>query len=205
MNVRRRTTALLLALPLVLATGCGSSDSGTSGGVAAAATGAVDAAATSPLVMSDGWVKAAESGMSAGFGVLRNDSDEQVTVTAATSDVSPEIELHETVEGADGQMMMQEKAGGFVIPAHSTYALQPGASHLMLMSLNGALQAGDEVEFTLTLSNGSDYTFTVPVKDYQGANERYVPGGEMEMGGGPSTPAPTAATSGAPMDMDAES
>lgn len=90
------------------------------------------------------------------------------------------LELHETVENEDGQMVMREIGGGFVIPADGSMTLEPGGNHIMLMDLTAPLAAGEEVTFTLTFSDESTYEFTAPVKDYSGANETYE-GGEMDM------------------------
>ena len=91
------------------------------------------------------------------------------------------VELHETVANDSGEMVMQPKEGGFVIPAGGTLTLEPGANHIMLMGLAKPIVAGDEVSFTLTFADGSTYTFTAPAKDFTGANENYV-GGDMDMG-----------------------
>lgn len=91
------------------------------------------------------------------------------------------IELHETVESDTGEMVMQPKEGGFVIPAGGTFDLAPGGNHIMLMGVTAPLTAGQEATFVLTLSDGSTFEFTAPVKDYEGANETYV-GDGMDMG-----------------------
>lgn len=131
---------------------------------------------SSALSIDQAWVKAADSEMSAAFGVLRNDSDKEIHITAATSSASPVMELHETVENASGEMVMREKEGGFVIPAGSEYVLEPGANHLMLMDIETPVKAGDDVSFSLTLQDGSTFEFTAPAKDFTGADERYIPG-----------------------------
>ena len=126
------------------------------------------------VTIRDAWVKAADTGMSAAFGVLVNSSDDDITVNAATSDASPVMELHETVEDVTGEMIMRPKEGGFRIPAGGEYILQPGANHLMLMNMERAVKAGETVKFALVLDDGSTFDFTAPAKDYSGANERYV-------------------------------
>ncbi|MCE0507766.1 copper chaperone PCu(A)C [Microbacterium sp. KKR3/1] len=132
------------------------------------------------VTIEDAWVKSAEEGMSAGFGTLVNSGDDDVTVVSVTSEASPMIELHETVENEAGEMVMREKTGGFVIPAGGTLALEPGANHIMLMDLSAPLTAGNDVTFTVTFSDDSTYEFTAPVKDYSGANENYEDGEEHE-------------------------
>ena len=163
--------AALVAISLAALTGCAS----TSMPNETAATPAGDA-----VSIDDAWVKAVDGGMSAAFGVLENDGDEDLTVTSATTDASPMVELHETVENESGQMVMREIEGGFVIPAGGELLLEPGANHIMLMDLAQPLTAGDEVTFTLTFSDDSTFEFTAPVKDYTGANENYEESDEHE-------------------------
>ncbi|MCM3500281.1 copper chaperone PCu(A)C [Microbacterium sp. P26] len=166
---------ILVAAAALTLTGCS--------GAATSTTGTADTPARDAIEMSDAWVKSADSGMSAGFGELTNDSDADVTVVSATTEASPMLELHETVENENGEMVMRQIEGGFVIPSHGSLMLEPGGNHIMLMDLAAPLAAGDEVTFTLTFSDDSTYEFTAPVKDYSGANETYE-GGEMNMGTG---------------------
>ncbi|MBY0689217.1 copper chaperone PCu(A)C [Microbacterium marinilacus] len=173
MNIDIRTISrfgvLLGASALVLA-GCASTE----------ASSAEAAPAADVVTISDGWVKAADEGMSAAFGELENTGPEDVTVVSATTEASSMLELHETVENEAGEMIMREIEGGFVIPAGGSLDLEPGGDHIMLMDLADPLQAGDEVTFTLTFSDDSTYEFTAPVKDYSGANENYE-GDESDM------------------------
>lgn len=165
----RVSTALVLASAVLLA-GCSSmsAPAAPSTAVTEQQTPAADA-----VTIADAWVKAADDGMSAAFGVLSNGSAAAVTVVSAASPASATLELHETVAGTDGQMAMREVDGGFTIPAAGTLALEPGGNHLMLMDLAAPLLPGDEVSFTLTFSDGSEREFTAPVKDFAGANETY--------------------------------
>lgn len=139
--------------------------------------------AADSVTIVDPWVKAAESGMSAAFGELENSGTADVNVVSIESAASPMMELHETVDDGTGNMKMQQKEGGFVIPAGGSFLLEPGGNHFMLMGLAAPLVAGEEVTFTMTFSDGSTYEFTAPVKDYSGANEQYVGDGGMDMGG----------------------
>ncbi len=170
---------VLLGAGLLALTGCAAAD--------APATPAEDVATTmaDSVTMTDAWVKAADSGMSAGFGMLMNTGGTDVTVVSATTEASPMVQLHETVADSSGAMVMREIDGGFSIGAGKTLALEPGGNHIMLMDLAHPVMAGDNVTFTLTFSDGSQYDFTAPVKDYSGANENYVEGDsdmDMDMG-----------------------
>lgn len=180
MNTRIKTGArlsALLAAAVLALSGCAST---TTPEAAATSAPAGDA-----VTITDAWVKAADSGLSAAFGTLNNESDEDITLVSAESPASTMLQLHETVENDSGEMVMQEKDGGFVIPAGGSFVLEPGGNHIMLMDLTAPLAAGDEATFTLTFSDGSTYEFTAPVKDYSGANENYE-GDDMDMDMSPS-------------------
>lgn len=159
---KARLAALFAALTLTV-TGCTAAPSPTEERRSAAAS----------VTVTDAWAKAADEGMSAGFGTLANGSDGDVTVVAATTAASSTVELHETVADESGAMVMREVDGGFVIPAGGALTLEPGGAHLMLMGLTAPLRAGEEVTVTLTFSDDSSLEFTAPVKDYSGANETY--------------------------------
>ena len=153
--------------------------------LAACGTTTQDPAPSAPagesVTVEDAWVKAADTGMSGAFGEIENTGDVDVTIVAVTSPASATVELHETVEDETGQMVMREKDGGFAIPAGDTLSLEPGGNHIMLMGLVDPVQAGDDVTFTVTFSDGSTLDFTAPAKDYAGANETYTEGdGDMD-------------------------
>lgn len=140
-------------------------------GCAAAPAGGSDAA--SAVTITDAWVKATDSGMTAAFGQLHNSAGEAVTVVSVQSPASGRVELHETVANAAGVMEMRRVEGGFAIPAGGDLTLEPGGNHIMMMDLAAPIEAGAEVTVTLTFSDDSTLAFTAPAKDYSGANENY--------------------------------
>lgn len=162
--------SVLAAAGLAL-TGCAQASTPASNPSSAATSSAAAA-----LTVSEPWVKAADSGMSAAFGTIRNTSDKDVTVISASTPESPMVELHETVMGDNGSMQMQAKQGGFVIPARGELTLEPGGNHIMLMGLAKPVLAGDDISFELRTSDGGTVAFTAQGKDFAGANENYVPG-----------------------------
>jgi copper(I)-binding protein len=173
--------AAVAAAGVLALTGCAAETGG------APATSAPTTASTAAVVVKDPWVKAAGSGMTAAFGILVNDTAADVTVVSATSPASP-LEIHEMAM-KDGAMVMQRKAGGLVIKARSTHELKPGGDHLMLMSPKAPVKPGDELTFTLTLSDGSSVPFTAVAKPFAGAGESYDPstGHGAPMSGMPTT------------------
>ena len=189
-GARRRTlasVALAGALTTFGLTGCGGTEGAASG---TAPTPAPSAAAT--LTVKDPWVKAAKAGtMTAAFAILVNDTSADVTVVSAESTASP-MELHEMTT-TEGKMVMRPKEGGFVIKAKSTHELGPGGDHLMLMNPRAAIEAGDQVAFTLKLGDGSTLPFTAIAKPFAGAGESYDPGMSMPASGMPMAPMASAA------------
>ncbi|MBM7075456.1 copper chaperone PCu(A)C [Micromonospora humida] len=186
----RRRSALVLATAAALvavgAGGCASSDSSST---AQPSPSTSASAAAGVVTVRDPWVKAADKGMTAAFGTLVNDGDTDVTLTSATTSISA-MELHEMAM-KDGKMVMQQKQGGIVIKAKSTHALEPGGDHLMLMDITKPVQAGDELTFTLTFSDGKTQQFTAVAKPFTGAQETYAPGHGEPMPGMSATPGMT--------------
>lgn len=176
------TTAVALTALAVL-TGCGQD----------ARTATVAAAAPGPVVtVVDPWVKAADAGMTAAFGTLRNTSGEDVRIVSATTSVAGRMELHEVGADAAGKKVMRPKEGGFVVPAGGTHTLAPGGDHLMFLDLKQPVRAGDSVAVTLTAADGATIAFTAPGRTFTGGKEDYVPGGMEGMGGmGGATGGPT--------------
>ncbi|MFE4465213.1 copper chaperone PCu(A)C [Oerskovia sp. NPDC056781] len=177
----RRATLLGATVTLALLAGCSGTPSGTASGTPSgtaspsASSGASASTAADHLTVTDPWIKAAESGMTAAFAVLHNDGDEDVTVVGATSDLS-RVELHEMATDDSGAMVMRQKEGGLTIPAGGEHALEPGGDHLMLMELSAPVQAGAEYDVTLELSDGSTLVVTAPTRTFAGAKESYDDG-----------------------------
>lgn len=186
-SVRTRRFAALAATVAtagLLATGCGGSTEASTSAPSAkpsASAPSVPAASSAPVSITDPWIKAADTGMTAAFGTLVNNTDEPLTIVGATSDVSV-MEMHEMIM-KDGKMIMQPKEGGFTLPAKGTHELSPGGDHLMFMAVTKPVKAGDEVTVTLKLSDGSTVPFTAVGKPFSGAEESYAPDGGMDMGG----------------------
>lgn len=126
------------------------------------------------LTAQDTWAKAADSGMTAVFGVISNPTNRPIRVIAATTPFAP-TQLHE-VTNVDGQMVMKEKSKGFVIPAQGRLELKPGGDHIMLMKLSKPIKAGTQVPVTLVTSTGGMASFRAMGKPFAGGSEQYDPG-----------------------------
>jgi copper(I)-binding protein len=179
-NTVKKTFAALSAL--TLAAGLGLTACGGSTDSADNTADTTEAAETTHagngIMVHEAWIKATDSEMTALFGDVMNHSDEDRTIVSASSDVAGMVELHETVADNSGGTMMQEKKGGFPLPAGKSKTLEPGGDHVMLMALNKELEAGDTVTVTLTFDDDSTTKVTAPVKPFSGAQETYAPSDE---------------------------
>lgn len=137
------------------------------------------AASQSEITITDGWVRVSEysdhkGGMTGAFATIENNSDHDVTLIGGESEIAGMTEVHE-VAMVDGEMKMQPKAGGILIPAGESVTLEPGGLHVMLMGLNQALTGGEDVTLTLDFEGSQDLTVTWPAKASLAGDEEYHP------------------------------
>ena len=97
---------------------------------------------------------------SAAFFVIKNNSDKDIAITSANSDIAEKNELHTHIK--ENQMMKIKK---LVVPAKSSLELKSGGDHVMLMGLKKELKVGDEISLELSFSDGDKKNIKVPVKD----------------------------------------
>ncbi len=100
--------------------------------------------------------------ISASFMTLKNDTDKEIALIKASSDVAKTVELHEHVH-EDGMMKMRQ-IPKIVIPANGITPLKPGGYHIMLIGLQRKIKAGDKVNLNLEFDNGDKKTITATVK-----------------------------------------
>src|SRR5699024_7889884 len=113
---------------------------------------------------------AEDADMTAIFGTLVNESNEDIEIVAFSSSVDAGInEIHETV---DGQMREMEEP--LIIPAGESVALEPGGAHFMLMDVKEPVMAGDACAVTVELADGSTEEFDdIPVRTIGAGDENY--------------------------------
>lgn len=100
---------------------------------------------------------------SAAFFVIKNNSDKDIAITSANSDIAEKNELHTHIK--ENKMMKMIKIEKLVVPAKSSLELKSGSDHIMLMGLKKELKAGDEINLELSFSDGDKKKIKVPVKD----------------------------------------
>ena len=137
----------------------------------------------SALTTKDMWAKAANSGMSAAFGMVTNPTNKDIIVIGARSPKYTSFaQLHEVVMDPEtNQMVMQERPNGLLIKAGETVELKPGGNHIMFMGVRQPITAGAMVPVTLIGSKGEILKFAAMGKVYAGANEEYD-SGDMSSG-----------------------
>lgn len=100
---------------------------------------------------------------SAAFFVIKNNSDKDIAITSANSDIAEKNELHTHIK--ENQMLKMIKIEKLVVPAKSSLELKSGGDHVMLIGLKKELKAGDEISLELSFSDGDKKSIKVPVKD----------------------------------------
>lgn len=100
---------------------------------------------------------------SAAFFVIKNNSNKDIAITSANSDIAEKNELHTHIK--ENQMLKMMKIEKLVVPAKSSLELKSGGDHVMLMGLKKELKAGDEISLELSFSDGDKKSIKVPVKD----------------------------------------
>ncbi len=121
-------------------------------------------AAAAELQVADAWVREGppNAEVLGGFMKLHNPGEAAVDVTSVTSPAFERVEMHRSVT-ANGmaKMIAQDK---LTVPANGDLLLAPGGYHLMLFNPKHALQAGQQVSFTLHTAAGDSVTTRAEVR-----------------------------------------
>lgn len=119
---------------------------------------------------------------SATFLTIKNDTDKDIALIKANSDVAKHVELHEHVH--ENGMMKMRQVPKIMIPAKGETVLKPGGYHIMLIGLNRKIKAGDIVDLTLEFDNGDKQPIKAEVKKImQGMNMGKMKGMKHDMKG----------------------
>jgi len=126
-------------------------------------SGAGYAPAADSLQFQGAWIRALPPGMgmTAGFGIFRNESSESIEIAAFSSPEFAEVSLHST-EIVDGLSRMVE-VPKLQIEAGESVELAPGGFHLMLMKPVVPIPEGASVTLVVQTADGREFDFEVPV------------------------------------------
>jgi len=122
------------------------------------------AMSSAELRIEEGFVRGLPRGQqtTAAFMRLVNDGDNDVIIIDASSDSAERAEIHAHIH-RNGMMSMQ-RVVSMVVPARSTFVLEPGEHHLMLINLHKPLSEGDTVFVELLSATGEKVNATLPVR-----------------------------------------
>jgi len=100
---------------------------------------------------------------SAVFMHLNNQGSDALKLVAASSPAAKVVELHTHTN--DQGVMKMRRIDAIDLPTTTDVELRPGGLHVMLIGLTQDLNIGDEIELTLTYSDGDHASIKVPVKE----------------------------------------
>lgn len=157
MNARTtRTLAAALSLTAALAiSGCSSSDDGSAGSVDSAGGSAKPKMSVSGAFMPE----PVNDKMAGAFMVIKNDSKTADKLTAVTSPLSDDLQIHETKD----QKMQQVQA--MDVPANGELRLERGGNHIMLMGLKSKPNVGDKITVELRFEKADPVKVELDVKE----------------------------------------
>ena len=107
------------------------------------------------------WARATVAGQNMGGAFVNLTSDQDATLTGATSSVSEKVELH-TMK-MEGEKMVMAQVPSIPLPANTKVELKPGSLHIMLFEV-GTLSEQTPVPLTLTMDDGQKLDLSLPVK-----------------------------------------
>jgi periplasmic copper chaperone A len=117
-------------------------------------TGVVHAGAADHIHASHAWIRVLPGDLPAGaYVTLRNDGDQPVALSGASSTVYADVMLHRS--STAGGMSRMTMVDTLTVPAHGEATLAPAGYHLMLMQANTPVKPGDTVRLTLDFTDGS--------------------------------------------------
>ncbi len=97
------------------------------------------------------------------FFTLHNNTQADVQLIGAHSDVAKKAELHTHTQSADGVMKMTKIEGGIAIAAGEMHEFARGGDHVMLKGLTRPLAEGDTFDLVLDFADGSTVDVQVTV------------------------------------------
>lgn len=121
-----------------------------------AAAKALSCAADGAISAQGAWLReqADANGMTAAYFTVCNGTMQPAILTGVSTGVAGLAELHETTRDENGVVSMAP-TGPIALAPGERVVFEPGGRHVMLMSLSGAVKAGDRAELSLQFEDGS--------------------------------------------------
>ena len=137
------------------------------------------------LDLTQPWARATPKGASTGaaYVTITNSGGKTERLSCASSPAAATCQIHEMAMDK-GVMKMRPVQGGLEIKPGQTVTLKPGGYHMMLEGLKAPLKTGDNLEATLTSSDGASVKVEFPIAAIGAPAPGAAPGGDgMKMQG----------------------
>ena len=122
------------------------------------------AAETGRISVADAWARpTGPSGTTAAYMTIANRGNTADVLKRVRSKKVKSIEMHQATVTADGVVQMRKVEGGLPIDAGASLVFEPGGTHLMLLGLGDALNAGEQLLLTLEFDRAGPVDVLVPV------------------------------------------
>lgn len=110
------------------------------------------------------WARATPKGASTGaaYMTITNSGSKTERLSCASSPAAATCGIHEMAMD-NGVMKMRPVQGGVEVKPGQTVTLKPGGYHMMLEGLKAPLKTGDNLEATLTSSDGASVKVEFPI------------------------------------------
>jgi copper(I)-binding protein len=95
---------------------------------------------------------------------IANAGPEPDRLVGGRTAVARAVEVHETVQGADGVLRMPPMPDGLEVSAGGSVTLEPDGYHVMLVGLTESLMPGMTFDLTLTFAAAGEVTVPVHVR-----------------------------------------
>ncbi len=138
--------------------------------------------ANAQVSVSDAWVRATVPQQKATGAFLKLQAAQDSKLVAATSPLTPVVEVHEMA--MQDNVMKMRQVPAVELPAGKTVELKPGGYHVMLMDLKQQVKEGDTVPLTLVIEGPDGKRESVEVKaPVRALNASAQPAGHDAQGG----------------------
>lgn len=123
------------------------------------------AAETGRISVADAWAGPASGadGSMAAYMTIANRGREADVLKRVRTRTAKAVEISQPTISSDGVLQMRQVEGGLPIEAGASLVLEPGGTHLMLVGLKDALEAGEQLLLTLEFDRAGPVDVLVPV------------------------------------------
>lgn len=107
--------------------------------------------AQAEVSVKDAWVRATVPQQKATGAFMQLQASSASSLVAASSPLTPDVEVHEMT--MDGDVMRMRQIKELALPAGKAVELKPGGYHIMLLNLKKQVREGETVPLTLVIRN----------------------------------------------------